>query len=996
MKWLLFTLSILGIGLTRQGAYGQSYVVTKLKLFPDRDKVLIKDVARDSKGFVWFLTNGEIYRYDGYRSLDVLQTIASQLQINDMPQRILIDRQDRLWMVGNANLSYLDLKTWKVHSVETALLPPVQERQIFSISELSDATVVVAYENGHLLLVKEHQFFRVDDLFEKSRRSSNKMAPRSITHWKGKIWVGTQVGIMMSIDPAKQYKTHFITLPIGDVQVRSLIGHLDTLYIDVPGRNVAVRLAEGVGRQMQPEGFKLSNDKFFLLKDGLDILVYAEDDTVYVMNHDFRLREKVSMPAQNKLRTVAGVITGDEILLGTEEGIFVVYPKAKGLTQLIPQNNGPNKSTRGIYVYPVGSIFYSTYSGAGYIDSAGAVYTFAELKHAYALLPLNEHELLVGTEGGFLKVFNRQSRAIKPLEYSLSANVQKKYSGHLPNYVLCLAETSTQILIGGMNGLWLLDKKLRVLDRYELTEGAPHMLDLQIRHIHKLSDKHLLLSTSLGLFELKNGTLVKRYPQSGNMGVYKTMVENNILWIATQGAGLVGLDRQWNKVKQLTTASGLANNLVYSLEQIDGVKVLGTADGLNLVDGQYRVRRIGTAEGLSQPEFNSGASFVDARRKRVYVGGLSGYAVLDMHQGWFDPAHQLQSFVAEVHTSTGRTGQKSRDYTWPYRGETTLKLVPGQSLTALYVGTPGNYRAGCNLAYARNGGDWESLDGGQFISLIEPSTGLYDLQLRTRSTGLGHSSKVVTVIKLPHFSETWWFRGLLVLCAAGIVVLFYRSRVAKVRREQAIRNQIAADLHDEVGSSLTRIFFQANSLADNLEPAGKQDRQLALIADTSKQALSTMSDIVWSIDSRFDTMKDLVIRMKDYVYRLREELGFRYRFEEGVDTDAGILSQMVRQNIFLIFKEALNNAIKHSDGSEILIRLLAEPHLSLVVVNQYRENTIPLGARLGGRGLENMTLRAAKVGGKLSIDDARGRFCVTLEIPPKRGMSTRAQSPNFV
>lgn len=394
----------------------------------------------------------------------------------------------------------------------------------------------------------------------------------------------------------------------------------------------------------------------------------------------------------------------------------MVYPKAKGLTQLIPQNNGPKKSTRGIYVYPVGSIFYSTYSSAGYIDSAGKVYTFAELRHAYALLPLNEHELLVGTEGGFLKVFNRQSRAIKPLEYSLSANVRKKYSGHLPNYVLCLAETSTQILIGRMNGLWLLDKKLRVLDRYELPEGAPHMLDLQIRHIHNISDNLLLLSTSLGLFELKNGTLVKRYPQSGNMGVYKTMVENNILWIATQGAGLVGLDRQWNKVNQLTTASGLTNNLVYSLEQIDGVKVLGTADGLNLVDGQYRVQRIGTAEGLSQSEFNSGASFVDARRKRLYVGGLSGYAVLDMCQAWFDSTRQLRSFVAEVHTSTGKTGQKSSDYTWPYRGETTLKLVPGQSVTALYVGTPGNYRVGCNLAYARNGGVHARLpSGGQAL-----------------------------------------------------------------------------------------------------------------------------------------------------------------------------------------------------------------------------------------------------------------------------------------
>ncbi len=111
----------------------QDYTITKLKLFPDRDEVLIKDLASDSKGFVWFLTNGEIYRYDGYRSLDVLRTIADQAHTADMPQRILVDRHDRLWMAGNANLSYLDLRTWHVHPVAPALLPPVQDRAVFSI-----------------------------------------------------------------------------------------------------------------------------------------------------------------------------------------------------------------------------------------------------------------------------------------------------------------------------------------------------------------------------------------------------------------------------------------------------------------------------------------------------------------------------------------------------------------------------------------------------------------------------------------------------------------------------------------------------------------------------------------------------------------------------------------------------------------------------------------------------------------------------------------------
>lgn len=1017
VKWLRLAIFFLGLGLESllKPASAQDYVITKLKLFPDRDEVLIKDVATDSKGFLWFLTNGEIYRYDGYRSLDIFKTIADQLHPTDMPQHILTDRHDRLWMTGDASLRYLDLRTWKVHSVASTLLPAVQDRAVYSIKELADSTIVVAYENGHLLLVKGNQFFRVDDLFELGKKSANKLSPRCMTVWKNKIWIGATGGSLLSIDPARDHKTQLRKLPGVDSHVRTLIGYADTLFVDVPG-DVSIRMDEGFARQMRPRGFELSADKYFVMTEGTDMHIYAEDDALCVTDSALHLRQRLKIPTKRKFRTVAAEISKSEIFLGTEEGIFVAYPKTQGLSELSIASPGPNTSARGIHVYPDGSLFYGTYSGAGYVEADGKAFLFSKLKHAYTMLPMNDNELLVGTEGGFLKVFNRRERRIEPLQYSLSPNARTKYMAHLPIYVMCLAETAGDFLIGGMNGLWLLSKKSRQLDRYELTSGSPHALDLQIRHMQLLSEERLLLSTNLGLFELNHGRLSKKYPKSGNTGVYKVIVDGNKLWVATQGAGLVAMDQDGREVAHLTTENGLSNNLVYSLERVDGVMVLGTADGLNLVDAQLRVRRIGMAEGLSQSEFNSGASFVDKVRKRVYVGGLMGYAVLNMNQDWFGKNDQLQSYVTEIHTSIGKAGQRARDYTWPYRGQKQLVLDHNQSLTALYAGTPGNYRANSQVTYSLNGGDWEPLARGQFISLIEPFPGEYRINLRTKSFGLESKESVVTVIKNPHFSQTWWFRGLLGLCAITIVVLWYRSRIAKIRREQDIRNRIAADLHDEVGSSLTRIFFQASALAGmpatgmpgtgvpatgmpatgmpatGMPATGvsmaaeRQRRQLELIAGTSKQALLTMSDMVWSIDSRFDTTKDLVIRMKDYVYRLREELDFSYRFEEGAEVESGKVSQAVRQNLFLIFKEALINAIKYSDGTDILISLHVQPVIRLVVSNRYLPKPVTPADRQGGRGLENMELRAGKIGGRLSVSNTEGVFRIVFEIPPQRGM----------
>ena len=969
-----------------QPAGAQDYAITKLKLFPDRDEVLIKDVTRDSQGFIWFLTNGEIYRYDGYRSLDILETLADQQLTDDMPQRILVDQKNRLWMAGNASLNYLDLKTWKVHPTDPDLQPAVPDRAVYWIKKINNSAVMVAYENGHLLLIEDNRSILIDDLYKLSTSSgNNKVLPRSGAWWKGKYWIGTSVGTLLSIDPAQGYSTAYHSIPGISSVIMSLIAQQDKLTLDVLEQGVFQLGEKNYAEKIVTKGFTISSDKFNVLQQGTLFHVYADEESACILDSNLNVLQRLEMPSLHRFRTASVNIEESEVLLGNEEGIFIVYPKSKGLSELIPANYGANKSTRGIYVYPDGAIFYGSYNGAGYMEKDGTVYILEDIKHAYALLPMNENELLVGTEGGFLKIFDREKRRIKNLQYTLSDIAQNLYRFNLPDYVLSLAETDTDFLIGSTNGLWLLNKESRSLSRFEANSEDTRLSDLHVRHIKVIDKRKILLSTNLGLFELNQQTLTKRYPKSGNLGIYKSLFTNDTLWIATQGKGLVAIDTKGEVKQTFTTSNGLSNNIVYSLEYADGVLIAGTADGLNLVRNQ-QLRRIGMAEGLRQTEFNSGASFWDAPRKRIYIGGLMGYTILDLTQHWFDNPSQLESFVTETHTSASNTEDRLSNYTWPYNDEQTLTLRPGQSLSGLYIGTPGNYRTHSSIRYSLNYGDWEQLGPGQYISLIEPSPGNYHIRLETLSTRDQGRLREFTIIKQPHYYQTWWFNGLIIILIIGFLLLWYRSRIAKIRREQAIRNRIAADLHDEVGSSLTRIFFQANTLARSQIPLKNQEKQLELIAKTSKQALLTMSDMVWSIDSRFDTMKDLVIRMKDYVYRLREELNFAYRFREEGNIESGKVSQSVRQNLFMIFKEALTNAIKYSGGSEITILLHLDENIRLEITNSYGEKHSGVAHRQGGRGIENMKRRASKVGGRLIITNTDRIFKVVFELLPKRGI----------
>ena len=577
-----------------------------------------------------------------------------------------------------------------------------------------------------------------------------------------------------------------------------------------------------------------------------------------------------------------------------------------------------------------------------------------------------------------LKVFDRTKRRISDLPYTLAETASAQYAFNLPTHVLALAQTANSYLIGSTGGLWMLDKRTHRLDKYPLDSAGGHTLDVQIRHIRVMADSSLLLSTHLGLYEVRKGAVFKRYPKASNMGVFKTIVVGDTIWLATQGNGLVALDSTGRELQTFTTGNGLSDNLVYSLEYANGIFVAGTADGLNLLDG-HQMRRIGTAEGLAQSEFNSGASFWDAKRQQLYMGGLMGYTRLDMEQPWFSGQNRLVSYVTEIHTTTGASDKKVTDYTWAYRGEHTLVLNPGESLTGLYIGTPGNHHVNSKIRYALNDGSWEPLNLGQFISLIEPSPGKYRFRVETLSTTAAGSEKIFSITKLPHFYETWWFNALILLSVAGVIGGFFRYREAVLQKEKKMRIKIASDLHDEVGSSLTRIYLQADLLLAKHNGLS-DDKQLQQIAEISKQALFTMSDIVWSIDSRFDTVKDLVIRMKDYLYKLREELEITYRFEVKGDQSARAVSQLFRQNLLLIFKEAVTNAVKYGGGSEINIEIDFRRVFRLTVRNRYEAYTGAIAGQQGGRGLDSMCRRAARIGGRLSYTGDGGVFVLVLVI----------------
>ena len=170
-------------------------------------------------------------------------------------------------------------------------------------------------------------------------------------------------------------------------------------------------------------------------------------------------------------------------------------------------------------------------------------------------------------------------------------------------------------------------------------------------------------------------------------------------------------------------------------------------------------------------------------------------------------------------------------------------------------------------------------------------------------------------------------------------------------------------MHDEVGTILTAVGMQA----EMLKQTNQENNQSTLnkIAETSRQAVSNMRDVIWSIDARNDKCSDLIDRMHEYINLITDNDAITCNFEKKIESLHKSIDLVLRQNSFLIFKEAINNIIKHANASRIdIVFTLNSKELILSI----KSNGQASGQPKRGMGIQNMEMRAKKMKAQLTID----------------------------
>lgn len=296
------------------------------------------------------------------------------------------------------------------------------------------------------------------------------------------------------------------------------------------------------------------------------------------------------------------------------------------------------------------------------------------------------------------------------------------------------------------------------------------------------------------------------------------------------------------------------------------------------------------------------------------------------------------------------------------------------------------YRSGqVWYSYMLQGWDKDWIDAGDrnTASYSNLSPGSYTFRVRA-SNKRGVWSEEMAVLSItikPPYWNKWWFYVLCSMIVAAGIYLLYRYRINELVRRQAIRNEIAQDLHDSVGSTLSSISVYSQVAKIQYERGNNTELKDVLnkIGVTSTDMISEMNDIVWALNPRNDSMQKIFLRMESFAKPLLQTKGIAFCFIYDPSVLNLNLTMVKRKNFYLIFKEAINNVLKYSNCSNIDVKISLVNHLVELSVKDDGQGFDPTKIKanamrsLSGNGLYNMKRRAVEMKGVCEIDSAPGK-----------------------
>jgi ligand-binding sensor domain-containing protein/signal transduction histidine kinase len=1005
-----------------------------IKSYTSADGLIYEGVIRiyqDSRGFVWFTTPVGISRFDGYQftNYGMPEGLFDSL-MTDMVE----DNNGIYWFGTMKGILYrFDPRASGARESQTG--QPPQRFEDFKVPELPFINKIYKTANGAIYIGTQKGLYLLDD----TRGGDDKLVPVKINEtdekinvvWlaedaAGSLWISGQNGLTRRL--ADGTLIHYEVQPAGGKDlVRSFaIDAGNQIWLVTEDRHLIVFNPE-------PAGALNKSDK------SLRRLRFSPENKLGAglaqgFAYQFTPEEA---PADGSFSTPTATRDGKIWFIAVRKGLgsfdgreFRLYTKANGLSNntasaLLEDSFGNlwiGSDWGAMKLSRKGFVSYNTDDGLGlepinniFSDRRGTIYAantdwiinrfdgrkFTSVKLNIPELPDNwlaRKTLLdsagdwwFGTKNGLYRYSAIES--LEQINERRPTNIYKTAEGLPDNNIFGVFEDSgghVWISTGGARGDFLTrwNRQTGGFEVFSKDNGIPE--NCYARHFREDAAGNLYFSCSAEnvlIFQQGRFTAYATENLPAGWWIGDIHVDRRgRLWVASPTRGLLKIENLASGApteRLYSTADGLSSiHVQFITEDTAGKIYFVTARGMDVLEPESgKVKQYTLADGLAAA--GTGVGLRD-RNGDIWLGVSRGLSR-------FTPEADRTPLPPPVFIGGVRIAGKQQPVS--ALGETEiagLTLEPDQSNIQIdFYGL--NLTSGDSLRYQYQleglDEDWTTLPPEQRSVNLSRSAGDYKFLVRAVTLeGVASAAPAsVSFTILRPVWQRWWFLVLLAVAVVGVIYMLYRYRLQKLLELEKVRTRIATDLHDDIGASLSKIAILSEVVHQRVAPLASESAEinepLEEIAGTSRELVDSMSDIVWAINPERDYLSDLIQRMRNLAGELTEfaDIGLRVRLA-GIEADANLpLGADLRREIYLIFKETINNLVRHSACAMAEVSFAVEnDHLVISVADDgqgfsHSPNGGANGNSRGGNGLPNMKRRAVNLGGSYEIASEKGR-----------------------
>ncbi len=642
------------------------------------------------------------------------------------------------------------------------------------------------------------------------------------------------------------------------------------------------------------------------------------------------------------------------------------------------------------------------------------------------ILELKTGEYWLSTWGNGVLTFNRNfQRYPSPLYKNSSLADRVKWLAYRQVWAMHQQSTTGKVFLGCQRGqLMIYDtatKQTAYLWPSEMNQST-------IRYITQTKNGTILFGTQNGRLVKYDG---KNYNVLLDLGagviIYKILIDDEgLIWIGTQDKGIYAINEYSGKIEQHYTNQNSTNKLftatVRDIEQLSTDIIAAASDALTLINKKTKtVQTITTADGLPSNSIlkmrmdadnflwiitDNGLCRYDHKRRLfttygkndgILLGNITANADYLCSEKYvmFAGVNSLLFFNPDAF----KTNRPTPDVTiTDFFLRDSYQLLDSlmardeiiitqdkNDFTITFACLDFKNRNKYTYYYQMKGLDDEWVKAEElsvFFKGLPP--GHYIFRVKAVNTE-GVESKNITEMKLyikPPFWRTAWFLSTLLTIVAFIAYAMHRLRIKRILAVEQIRNRVARDLHDDMGSTLSTINILSSMAKAKLNSdAQKTAEYINKISDNSQRMMEAMDDIVWAIKPANDSMQKVVGRMREFATNVFEAKDVDLNFTADEAVSNVNINMEARRDFFLIFKEAVNNAAKYSKCTKAEVHIVTEKNKLILLV---KDNGIgfDVNSADSGNGLGNMQKRADALKGKLEMNSKAGEGTqVKLSVP---------------